>query len=430
MNRVTQTSQHKAIRSRSAALAALLLGCVTDIARAHLHEAYPTENEPLPRASASIRPAPSLRSTEKAAGTSGLPDVELDVVTTPSGEFFSGLAKVDPMDACFLDMASEPPADPENSRRKTFDRHLCQIHPLNRSFETFVVLCDPDVISALQDKREDFDGRVGTVIVTAGVNGPRLLDFVPRFRDELKSRERRDLTGTQHCIQPRNTPGVTPPFNSCMTRNVLMIRVTFLDSLGACDETCIRASMWMPAGASNFQYANEAFKASSYGQTEYDEATSDVITVLVNANVGNYASGCQTDNIAEAAEALAIAAGYNPDNYQHIVFYIPNEFGTCGWGGLAQRPGNWVWMRVTSGHWYFLEHEIGHNREDHYLRAALVCTRAPPTLPARLLTCSFLLLQLGSNTPARTTTMTAPASPRMVTTWGSWAMVQRPLTLI
>ena len=375
--------------SRSPALAAFLLGCVTDSARAGLHEAYPTSYPPLPRAS--VRPAQSgsLRRTEKAtAGTAGLPDVELAVVTTPSGEFISGLAKVDPMDACFLDMASEPPADPENNRRKTFDRHLCQIHPLNHSFETFVVLCDPDDISALQDKREDFDGRVGTVIVTAGVNGPRLLDFVPRFRDEFKSRERRDLGGTQHCIQPRNTPGVTPPFNSCMTRNVLMIRVTFLDSLGACDETCIRASMWMPAGASNFQYANEAFKASSYGQTEFDEATSDVITVLVNASVGNYSSGCQTDNIAEAAEALAIAAGYNPVNYQHIVFYIPNEFGTCGWGGLAQRPGNWVWMRVTSGHWYFLEHEIGHNREDHYPRAPGVYVSPPPP-PACSLALSF-----------------------------------------
>ena len=182
----------------------------------------------------------------------------------------------------------------------------------------------------------------------------------------------------------------------------------------------------------NFQHANEAFKASSYGQTEFDEASSDVITVLVNENVGaNYGSGCPTNSIAVAAEALASAAGYTPGDYQHTVFFIPEDFGTsCGWGGLARRPGNWVWMRVTSGHWYFLEHEIGHNREDHYLRAALVCTRAPPTLPARLLTCSFLLLQLGSNTPARTTTMTAPASPRMVTTWGSWAMVQRPLTLI
>ena len=212
MSRFTQTVQRKAMDPRSAALAVLLLGCVTDIARAGLHEVHPTSYPPLPRASASVRAARSLRSTEKAAGqAAGLPDVELAVLTTPSGEFESGLAKVDGMDACFVDMASEPPADPENGRRKTFDRHLCQVHPLNHSFDTFVVHCDPDAISDLQDKREDFDGRVGTVGVTAGVDGPRLVDYVPRFGDELKSRDRRDYSGTQHCIQPRDTPASRRP---------------------------------------------------------------------------------------------------------------------------------------------------------------------------------------------------------------------------
>ena len=389
----TQTVQRKAMGSRWAALAVLLLGCVTDVARAGLHEAHPTSYPPLPQASASVRAARSLRSTERAAGKAvGLPDVELAVLTTPSGEFGSGLAKVDGMDACFVDMASDPPADPENGRRKTFDRHLCQVHPLNHSFDTFVVHCDPDDISDLQDKREDFDGRVGTVSVTAGVDGPRLVDYVPRFGDELKSRDRRDYSGTQHCIQPRDTPGVTPPGNSCMTRNVLMIRVTFLDSMDNCDEACIRATMWMPAGASDFQYANEAFKASSYGQTEFDEASSHVITVLVNENIGtNYGSGseCPTDSIANAAEALALAAGYTATDYHHTVFFIPPDLGsTCGWGGLASRPGRRVWMRVTYGRWYFLEHEIGHNREDHHPRAALVCA-PPPAAPACSLALSF-----------------------------------------
>ena len=140
----------------------------------------------------------------------------------------------------------------------------------------------------------------------------------------------------------------------------------FTDSVGACDLACIRATMWLPQGASNRQAANEAFKASSYGQTEYDEATSDVIRVTINENVGdNYSSSCGTDSLADKAEALATTAGYRSSDYHHTVFYIPSDFGggECGWGGLAQSPGSRVWMRVGYGRWYFLEHELGHNRK-------------------------------------------------------------------
>ena len=371
-------------RSRSAAIAVLLLGCVADRARAGLHQETPTSYSPLPRASAATRLARSARSIERSSS-------DLDVVTTASGEFFSGLAKVDPMDACFVDSASPPPADPKNGRRKTFSRHLCQVTPLNHSFDTFVTRCDSDHIADLQDKGEDFEARVGTVSVAVGVDGPSVISYAPRSGHQ--SRKRRDVSGTQHCIQRRSTPGVTPAGNSCMRRNVLMMQVDFLDSIGHCDLACIRASMWLPQGASNQQAANEAFKASSYGQTEYDEATSAVIRVTIQLNVG-YTDVCDTNGIAERAEALAVAAGYTMSDYHHRVFFIPANFGggACGWGGLARSPGDWVWMRVDYGIWYFLEHEIGHNREGLALSArypALTSVsqsvpqqgRAPPSHP-------------------------------------------------
>ena len=203
--------------SRSAAMAVLLLlGCVADRTRAGLHQRNPTSYAPLPRASATTRRARSARSTESHSS-------DLDVVTSASGEFFSGLAKVDPMDACFVDSASPPPADPKNGRRKTFGRHLCQVTPLNHSYDTFVTRCDSDHIADLQDKREDFQARVGAVSVAVGVDGPKVIGYVPRSGHQ--SRKRRDVSGTQHCIQRRNTPGVTPSRNSCMTRNVLMLQV-------------------------------------------------------------------------------------------------------------------------------------------------------------------------------------------------------------
>ena len=110
--------------------------------------------------------------------------------------------------------------------------------------------------------------------------------------------------------------GVEPEGNSCIRRTILLVRVNFLNAaVSYCNEACVRAAMWAPAGASSQRAANEAFKASSYGQTEFDEEASDVITVTVNERMStNYARGCPTREIAAVAEALARSAGYDPLN--------------------------------------------------------------------------------------------------------------------
>ena len=248
--------------------------------------------------------------------------------------------------------------------------------PLNHSYASFVARCDTRNVGDLQGQRDDAESRVGRVhVVATRADGPSVVSYVPRHNHSHggvsrgRARERRDPSGTRHCVQPRVAYVKTPEGkmvytgNSCLQRNVLLIRVNFLDaSVSYCNEACVRAAMWAPAGSSNRRAANEMFKASSYGQTEFDEAASDVITVTVNEKMATiYARDCPTDKIAGVAESLARTAGHTVDDYQHRVFFMPTRFGRCEFKGQGEIPGRHAWVRATSDVWETLGHELGHN---------------------------------------------------------------------
>lgn len=81
-------------------------------------------------------------------------------------------------------------------------------------------------------------------------------------------------------------------------------------------------------------------------------------------------TGCTAPNYPEPyawasqASLLAAADGFNPADYQHVVYVFP-DYSACKWAGLGELPGNYSWIngdlsvRVTA-------HELGHNLGLHH----------------------------------------------------------------
>ncbi len=137
-------------------------------------------------------------------------------------------------------------------------------------------------------------------------------------------------------------------------KRVLVMLLNFTDdsSFNATTVTNTQ-NLFFGAGSSVANYYNEA----SYGLTTM---TGDV--VLVTATVPKPTT-CDTGTIQSQANARALAAGYNPANYNFPVWVFPS-IGACGWSGLGYVGGGGSWIKgAPTGSWGLLvaAHELGHN---------------------------------------------------------------------
>jgi Bacterial Ig domain/Gametolysin peptidase M11 len=76
---------------------------------------------------------------------------------------------------------------------------------------------------------------------------------------------------------------------------------------------------------------------------------------------------CDSSGWASAANAAAIAAGFNPANYKRVSYTMPAN-ATCGWSGLATLGGtsptpSWIQSCGSTG---VFSHELGHNLKFHH----------------------------------------------------------------
>ena len=73
------------------------------------------------------------------------------------------------------------------------------------------------------------------------------------------------------------------------------------------------------------------------------------------------ASGCDSGAIGDAADRAAVAAGFSPSDYDHVVYYMPNN-PSCFWigSGLGVEPGKRIWLngRLDVN---LIAHVMGHN---------------------------------------------------------------------
>ena len=72
-------------------------------------------------------------------------------------------------------------------------------------------------------------------------------------------------------------------------------------------------------------------------------------------------SGCDSGAIGDAADSAAVAAGFSPSDYDHVVYYMPNN-PNCFWigSGLGVEPGKRIWLngRLDVN---LIAHVMGHN---------------------------------------------------------------------
>ena len=157
-----------------------------------------------------------------------------------------------------------------------------------------------------------------------------------------------DVSGENHCLQPWTGSGSSG--NSCGARTILLMRVAFTDASPTyATEAQIRSYMWTATAGTDAISADALIRASSYNQTWFDEAASDVITVNLGIPVSAYnpgtagnspSSGCAYRSMQTAANAAAVAAGFDLDAYQHLGYYIPSTSSLgCNWGVSGMSVG-------------------------------------------------------------------------------------------
>jgi hypothetical protein len=141
------------------------------------------------------------------------------------------------------------------------------------------------------------------------------------------------------------------------TRSLLVINVVWSGtSLTAtkAEETAFLFGTTDPARRSTKQYYQDV----SYGQLNWTGTVTDTLTIEAP-------NGCDSTGIANAADSAATSAGYNPSNYQHVMYNFPDP--GCSAAGFGQAPGRRSW--IVDGLWNIGDgysrmtpaHELGHN---------------------------------------------------------------------
>ncbi len=101
-----------------------------------------------------------------------------------------------------------------------------------------------------------------------------------------------------------------------------------------------------------FGEINEFFVEASYGQASISGAVVDWTTIDQDS------STCQPDQLASMANDNAIANGYDPLNYDRLVYVFPKN--ACGFSGSAYIEGNISWINGTIDN-RVIAHELAHN---------------------------------------------------------------------
>ena len=159
-----------------------------------------------------------------------------------------------------------------------------------------------------------------------------------------------------HSVGPDRAPLGRTALSSWTTgpKRVLVMLLNFTDD-SSFNTTTVANEQSLYFGASGSV-------AAYYAEASYGLATMTGDVVLVTATVPKPAT-CDTGTIQSQANARALAAGYNPANYNFPVWVFPS-IGACGWSGLGYVGGGGSWINgAPTGAWGLLvaAHELGHN---------------------------------------------------------------------
>jgi len=135
--------------------------------------------------------------------------------------------------------------------------------------------------------------------------------------------------------------------NNIGTRYALVININFSDQ---------PAQPWTVEFADNVfnNMVRSWFEEGSYGQTSL------VADVIGWFTIDAPSTSCASGTFRTLGEAAARAAGYEPNDYNHVVLAFPRP-NACSWAGLGQVPGRITWINATVIGMNVPVHELGHN---------------------------------------------------------------------
>ena len=138
-------------------------------------------------------------------------------------------------------------------------------------------------------------------------------------------------------------------------QTTLSILVNFTDKALACSAGDVENRLFGSAGAT----VNNNYRESSRGLVSFSGRAVGPYTI-------NYSSAgaCDYSGWANAANAAAKAAGFDPALYQRVNYVTPGN-STCGWTGLAYMPGRQSWVQACGATGVY-SHELGHNLSLHH----------------------------------------------------------------
>ena len=138
-------------------------------------------------------------------------------------------------------------------------------------------------------------------------------------------------------------------------QTTLSILVNFSDKALACTAADVENRLFGSAGAT----VNNNYRESSRGLVSFSGRAVGPYTINYSA-----AGGCDYSGWANAANAAAKAAGFDPALYQRVNYVTPGN-SSCGWSGLAYMPGRQSWVQACGATGVF-SHELGHNLSLHH----------------------------------------------------------------
>ena len=146
-------------------------------------------------------------------------------------------------------------------------------------------------------------------------------------------------------------------------RSLLVILVTTPDAPApVATADAARADVFTGAASTNAFFMQQSAGATSFvGRARAD---GDVAGPLA---IGVSTVGCEAYDIAAAADAAAVAAGFAVSAYDHVLYALP-ETVECDFGGLGQLPGRRTWTN-GSLEASVVTHELGHNLGAHHANA-------------------------------------------------------------
>jgi len=196
-------------------------------------------------------------------------------------------------------------------------------------YQRYLVIGEQRLRLAVEQISEEY--LTGTLLTVSGIV---LGDWMAAANDGLIVREQ-PKTNTHGTV---NSSGIT-------VQTALIININFSD---------MATEPWTIDFATNrFAQVANWYEEGSYNQFTLASDIAGWFTIAASSG------SCATTTFRNQGEEAARASGFEPDNYDHVVLVFP-RVQSCGFSGLAQVPGRYVWLNNTIAYGV-ATHELGHN---------------------------------------------------------------------